>query len=72
MMTLKDAEGFAEEVDLMEFIGLLGLEATVNAYQTLSWEGRRNYGGVVYLCNSVADRLDRTVFPMSTMSLRIF
>ena len=68
MVAFEDAEGFAEEVGLVEAVWGFGFYAVFVSHFT-SVKGK---GGGTYAWRSEAARLERTVLPMSTIKLRIF
>ena len=77
MVAFEDAEGFAEEVGLVEAVWGFGFYAVfVSFLISISGVGMGgNDGGRegrAYAWRSEAARLERTVFPMSTIRLRIF
>lgn len=71
MMTFENAQGFSEEMDLVELFGLFGFD-TERCVRKRTLLGQVYAKGKIYLCRSAADRFDSTVFPMSTISPNIF
>ena len=68
-MAFEDGQCFLEEFHLAKLIRVFGFDTTIQLVRGLSTSIVRREE--TYPCRSLADRLDKTVFPMSTINFKI-